>query len=225
VPNRTRLVLFDVNGTLADLRGLLPRLRAAGAGDELLGEWFAGVLRDGFALTAAGSRAEFAQVARDGLRGLLTGPDRPPHEAARAADDVVAGFGDLPAHDDVPSAVRALRAAGYRLATLTNGTAATSEAVAERAGVGDCFEAHLDVAEARRWKPAPEAYARALETLRVSSGEALLVSAHPWDVHGARRAGLATAWVHRSPTSYPTAMDAPDHEVASLDLLAGALCP
>ena len=36
--------------------------------------WFAGVLRDAFALTAAGGGfAEFAELAVDGLRGLLRG--------------------------------------------------------------------------------------------------------------------------------------------------------
>lgn len=35
--------------------------------------WFAGVLRDGFALTAAGAYADFASVARDGVWAVLSG--------------------------------------------------------------------------------------------------------------------------------------------------------
>lgn len=224
MPDGSRLILFDVNETLADLGGLRPRLRAAGAGD-LLDTWFAGVLRDGFALTAAGVCPDFAELARDGLRGLLTDAGRKPQEAADAADDVVAGFTGLTAQPDVPSGVRALHAAGYRLATLTNGSAATSTALVEHAGLAGYFEAHLDTAATGAWKPAPESYERALTRLGVSADSAVLVSVHPWDVHGAHRAGLGTAWVHRGGATYPASMDRADHEVRSLDLLVGALCP
>ena len=48
-----RAVLFDVNGTLSDLSPLRARLAEVGASGDLLPAWFAGVLRDGFALAAS----------------------------------------------------------------------------------------------------------------------------------------------------------------------------
>ncbi|MCX3058585.1 HAD family hydrolase [Streptomyces beihaiensis] len=114
--NRPSVLLFDMNETLNDLAPLRTRFEEAGAPAGLMPLWFAGILRDGFALTAAGGPADFALLARDGLRRLLA--DR---LAPAALDDatrhVVDGFAELDVHRDVAERVRALRAAGHRLVT------------------------------------------------------------------------------------------------------------
>jgi len=51
-----RVAVFDVNETLSDLSGLVPRLTEVGAPPDLLPAWFAATLRDGFARTATGHR-------------------------------------------------------------------------------------------------------------------------------------------------------------------------
>ena len=51
----------------------------------------------------------------------------------------------------------------------------------------------------------------------------LLVAVHPWDIHGAARAGLQTAWVNRSGAAYPSYFAAPDHVVDSVQELSGSL--
>ncbi|MFE1587031.1 hypothetical protein ACFW6Q_15220 [Streptomyces sp. NPDC058737] len=61
------VLVFDVNETLTDMSALAPRLADVGLPGQLLPQWFAGVLRDGIALTLAGGRADFATVARDAL--------------------------------------------------------------------------------------------------------------------------------------------------------------
>lgn len=224
MPKDAPLLLFDVNETLSDLGSLAPRLSAASVPAEVLPTWFAATLRDGFALTAVGGYADFATVAREALRTLLDGRagwEGDPDEAAR---QVVAGLGELDVHPDVPSGVKVLHKAGYRLATFTNGSADTTEALLDRAGLLNCFEAHLDVAAPGCWKPAAAAYRYAVERLGASTGKTVLVSVHPWDIHGARHAGLGTAWVHRGADRYPAPMDRADHEARTFDLLAGALC-
>ncbi|MFC8411701.1 haloacid dehalogenase type II, partial [Arthrobacter sp. NPDC057259] len=53
--------------------------------------------------------------------------------------------------------------------------------------------------------------------------EMLLVAVHPWDIHGAARAGLATAWINRTGGTYPAYFQTPDHTVSSLADLVPAL--
>jgi 2-haloacid dehalogenase len=48
----------------------------------------------------------------------------------------------------------------------------------------------------------------------------LLVAVHPWDVHGARRAGLRSAWVNRSGGAFPATFLEPTYTVAGVDQLA-----
>jgi 2-haloacid dehalogenase len=218
-----RLVVFDVNETLSDLPALRTRFEEVGAPGHLLRTWFAGVLRDGFALTAAGGYADFLDVAGAGLRDLLTGPGDRPDDVARAVAHILDGFTDLSVNSDVPDGVRALRAAGLRLATLTNGSAAVTGHMLERAGLRDSFEALLDVSAPRAWKPAAAAYRYATDTLGVAPAETLLVAVHPWDIDGARRAGLQAAWLRRGAEVYPATMTAPTFVAVDLRELAASL--
>ena len=73
------------------------------------------------------------------------------------------------------------------------------------------------------WKPAQRAYAYALAECGVEPMDAMLVAVHPWDIDGARRAGLGTARVDRSDGRYPAYFGAPDIRVASSTELADAL--
>jgi 2-haloacid dehalogenase len=50
----------------------------------------------------------------------------------------------------------------------------------------------------------------------VPAAEAILVTVHPWDIDGARRAGLSAAWVNRAGVDYPSYFHAPSAEVESL---------
>src|SRR5437588_750560 len=54
------VIVFDVNETLSDMRPMAGRFAAIGAPEHLAKLWFATLLRDGFALTAAGSQRPVA---------------------------------------------------------------------------------------------------------------------------------------------------------------------
>jgi 2-haloacid dehalogenase len=216
-----RLVLFDVNETLSDLSGLQGRFTGVGLPGEAVNEWFAGVLRDGFALTSLGSLASFRQLAADGVLRLL--PEDAPVPAQEAVSTVLDGFLDLDVHADVVPGVRALRAAGVQLATLSNGSADVAERLLSRAGVRDLFEAVLSVEEIGIWKPAARAYRKAARRLGVPRKEIVMVAVHPWDIHGAASAGLHTAWLNRDGRSYPRSFTRPDVEVSDVGGLLAAL--
>ncbi|MEV6738908.1 haloacid dehalogenase type II [Streptomyces sp. NPDC051104] len=221
--NRPSVLVFDVNETLSDLTPLRGRFEEIGAPGDLMPLWFAGILRDGFALAAAGGYADFADLARDSLRGLLTGAPYHPDDLEGAVGHVVSGFSELDVHPDVPTGVRALRAAGYRLVTMTNGSAALTDRLLEKAGVRDCFEALWDVTGPRRWKPHPRAYHYVVERAGVRPDQAMLVAVHPWDVDGAQRAGLAGSWLRRGVTAYPATLSVPALAVEDLTELARLL--
>jgi 2-haloacid dehalogenase len=63
----------------------------------------------------------------------------------------------------------------------------------------------------------------ALDTCRVPAIDAMLVAVHPWDIHGAREAGLRTAWIDRTGGRYPRTMHRPDLHADSLTGLAELL--
>ncbi|MDZ7910693.1 MAG: haloacid dehalogenase type II [Rhodococcus sp. (in: high G+C Gram-positive bacteria)] len=212
---RPRVIVFDVNETLSDMSPLSERFTDVGAPAELASLWFACVLRDGFALTAAGAARPFAHVASGLLAVML-----PTETLNRAIDDAVehimGGFMGLSVHPDVADGIRALAALDIRLITLSNGAVGVAHTLLEGAGVLEHVEILLSVEDAGAWKPAAQSYRYALDRCGVEPHEAMLVAVHPWDVDGAHRAGLSTTWINRTGTIYPQHFTAPDLEATSL---------
>ncbi len=218
---RPSVLLFDVNETLSDLSSMGDRFAEVGLPPHLAPTWFAGLLRDGLAVTVTGRQAVFKDIGADVLRGLAVGVDGVDHDTA--IEHVLGAFATLDLHPDVIDGLRELHGSGIRLATLTNGSAAIPESLLTRAGVDDVMERFLSVDDAGIWKPHADAYAYAVRTMGADVADTMLVAAHPWDIDGAARAGLATAYVNRQDRPYPRHFRAADLEVDSFAALAAAL--
>ncbi|HVM28040.1 MAG TPA: haloacid dehalogenase type II [Mycobacteriales bacterium] len=219
---RVEVVVLDVNETLSDLTPLRARFGDVGAPEHLLDTWFAAVLRDGFALAAAGRAQPFPAIGAAVLRGLLSGRDLT-RRLDDAVEHVLDGIPRLDVHPDVPAGVRALADGGLRVVTLTNGSLPQSEQLLERAGVADLVEQRLSVDDAGRWKPHPDAYAYAARTCGVPLERCAMVAVHPWDLMGARAVGMATGRVDRTGTPWPDVFDRPDVTGRHLTEVAEAL--
>jgi 2-haloacid dehalogenase len=220
--DRVSVVVFDVNETLSDMTPMGQRFADLGLGEQLAKLWFASLLRDGFALTASGDREQFSLLGQEALRVQLSGADLD-RNLDDAVQHVMAGFAALKVHEDVPSGVRALRAAGLRLVTLTNGSTDVADRLFTQAGIRDEFERLMSVEEAGVWKPAPDSYRYAARTCGIPLEDMLLVAVHPWDIHGAARAGMQTAWVNRTNAPYPAYFQPPAITASSLNVLADDL--
>ncbi len=187
--------MFDAIETLFSLDPLRAPLRAVDVPEGALDTWFARLLRDAFALTAAGGYAPFRQVAEGALRSVLADHEVP------ATDELVgalfATFSTLPIHDDGPPALEAVADSGIPVYVLTNGTREDTEQLLQNADVHHFVDAVITVHDVRRWKPAPEPYLHAVRTAGVHPSETALVAVHGWDICGARSAGLRTGWCSR----------------------------
>ncbi|MGQ7295751.1 HAD family hydrolase [Quadrisphaera sp. KR29] len=221
-----RVVLLDVNGTLSDTSALAGAFEAVGAPGHLAASWLPSVLRDGFALTLHGAAARFTDVALAGARTALAGAGVAADRLDAAASSVVEALGSLPLHPDVVPGLQELRQRGLRLVPLSQGPVGATERLLAGGGAAALVEPALSAADAPGglWKPAASTYAWALDQVGASPAQALLVAAHPWDLDGAARAGLTTAWVDRPGGSpYPRTMAEPDLVVPGLDALADLL--
>lgn len=221
MPQLPGVVVFDVNETLSDMSPLGARFEQVGAPAHLRATWFVSVLRDGFGLTAAGAPLPFAEIAAGVLAPVLG--DAGVGDVDAAVQHVLAGLRELEVHADVPEGVRALHRAGSSLITLTNGAVATTDGLLTRAGVREEFDRLLSVEDAGAWKPARAAYDYAVRETGQPAGELMLVAVHPWDLDGASRAGLRTAWIDRGGSRYPAHLRPPELTATSVVDLARQL--
>lgn len=96
---------------------------------------------------------------------------------------------------DSRETLHALRAAGFRLALITNGSIGMQSRKLEHLALSPLFDAVLISDAEGVHKPDPEIFRRALERLGVEAGQACYVGNHPeFDVAGAKAAGLTAIW-------------------------------
>ncbi|GAA3734412.1 HAD-IA family hydrolase [Salinactinospora qingdaonensis] len=214
---RPLVIAFDVVETLFPLEPLRPRFREAGLPEATVRHWFDRMLRDGFALAAAGGYRSFPDLATDVLREISG------HQVPHAtAVELVAAIATLDPRPDAEPALRRASAAG-RAITITNGTATTTDTLLRRGGLREHVERVVSVEEVGRWKPAPDVYHHAATTCGVASDRMALVAAHGWDIHGAHRAGWVTGWSRHLEGEFSAAFAAADVTGSGLEEVVDAL--
>jgi 2-haloacid dehalogenase len=190
-----RILVFDVNETLLNVRMLEPLFDKVFGDKAALKEWFGLLLLHSEAATIAGPYFDFGTIARAALQ--MTASVRSVELSKGKEDEILARMSSLPPHPEVAPALQALKDAGLRLVTLTNNSASVVETQIKASGLAQYFERNFSVDEIRRFKPAPEAYRMVASGLSVETKDLRLVAAHAWDIVGAMRAGCAAAFIER----------------------------
>ena len=215
-----RALVFDVFGTLVDWRSGIARAflasKVPGDPNELADAWRAGF----WPLLAAVNAderpwANFEELHSDALNELLAqrSIDLPVAQRAR----LLGAWHRLDAWPDVRTGLDALRRERV-VAALSNGHLSLLVDLARHSDLH--FDCMLSTELARTYKPAPEAYLMAPRLLSLEPAEVMLVASHPWDLKGARRAGLRSALVER-PLEYgegSPAREDPDADLSVRDL-------
>ncbi len=224
-----RVCVFDVNETLLDLRALDPAFTQVFGDAAVRREWFTQMILSALVATVTGAYSTFGQIGDAAL--CMVAARRGVTLTDEARRQLLSGMRSLPPHPDVRPALERLRAAGLRLAALTNSTAEVAEAQLTHAGLAELFELRLSVDAVRRLKPSPEVYQMAAERLGVPLSEIRLVAAHAWDIAGALRVGCSGAFVARPGMVLDPLVPTPDvvgadmAEVAERILLAEGVYP
>ena len=184
-----RVIAFDVNETLLDLRALDDLFEGA----ALREQWFAQALQLVFVSVITGRDLDFPSAQRAALEmlGERTGARMPD------ADAIGAAVRQLPLHPDAAPALDRLREGGLTLCALTNSPLDGVTAALTHAGIADHFEAILSAETVGRLKPAPKPYRHVADTFGVDIGDVTLVACHAWDCAGALAAGCQAAFVYR----------------------------
>lgn len=191
----TRVIAFDVNETLLDLRPLDAVFDTLLGSAALRGQWFSQMLQLSFVGGLTGEYVDFRAAQRAAL-GMI---------AARAGttltnaevDGVVDRMSSLPPHPEVAGALASLRTTPLKVVALVNSLHSVGEDQLSNGGIRDLFDDVISADSVRALKPAPAPYRAVAERFSVGIGEVRLVAAHSWDISGALAAGTKAAFVAR----------------------------
>ena len=222
-----RALTFDVFGTLLDWRSTIATaFRESGLepdAEELADDWRGRAL----AATQDVNRKQRPWETFDGLHRITLGElldERGLELSDEGRAALVKAWHRLDPWAGVPAALETLRR-GRVVAALSNGNLAL---LVDLVRHGDLrFDCLLSAELAQVYKPEAEVYLMGVRLLGLEPGEVMMVAAHPFDLQGARRAGLRSAFIDR-PLEYGT--DSPprhdpeaDISVKDLDELAARL--
>ncbi len=200
--NTPEILIFDVNETLLDMSPLAARVNELLQNDSGFKIWFPTLLHHSLVETITNSYHDFSEIARATL--AMTGEKMGVSLSAEQIKPVLALIKELPAHNDVPEGLSLLRKSGFRLVALTNGKPLVAMEQLDHAGLTKYFEDVYSVEAVKKYKPHHAPYDYVLGDKGVSANRAMMVAAHGWDIAGAQRAGLQTAFLQRPGSSmYP----------------------
>ena len=208
-------VAFDVIGTLFTLERPRGALMALGLPTHALEMWFAESLRDFFALSHAGGYSPLRDALAAALHRTFSSHEVEYDDAV--IERVMATLTDLDPAQGAGASIEVLTEAGFRILALTNGSEELTRGLLEGAGLHRDFDALLSCDAIRTSKPDPAVYEMARQR---EPGELWMVAAHSWDIAGAARAGLRTAWISGKERVYPTIFPSPDIRAPDLDSAA-----
>jgi 2-haloacid dehalogenase len=190
------LIVFDVNETLLDLETMNPVFERIFKNKGAMRLWFANLILYSEALTLARSYVPFTDIGGAVLKMLA----KTHGIQITAADEkeLKERFSTMPPHREVPGALAKLRAAGFRLFTLTDNLLEVQGRQLEHGHIIQHFERRFSVDQVvKRHKPAPEAYAYAERELGMPASRMFLIASHTWDTLGAVGAGWGAALIKR----------------------------
>jgi 2-haloacid dehalogenase len=217
-----RAVVFDAYGTLFDVASAAERTR------DLLGDraaplaelWRQKQLQYTWLRALMGRHADFWQVTGEALDYSLDALRIETPDLRRRLMEAYERIGPCA---DARAALSRLKAAGLRIAILSNGAPRMLAAAVRSAGLDDLVGDILSVEAVGVYKPHPSVYQLALDRLGAWPAELGFVSANGWDAWGAKAAGLRVAWCNRAGLPRERLGAGPDVELASLAELPAAL--
>lgn len=186
------VLALDVYGTLIDPLHVSETLvdHAGSAASAMAETWRAKQLEYSFRRALMGDYAPFSVVTADALEyaSLVHGVPLTPVTKRH----LLSVYLRLDAFVDVSPALAALTEAGIPLHAFTNGVATDVASLLGHAGIAAAISSIVSVDEVQSFKPDPQVYAHFNAIADVQPEATWLVSANPFDIAGANKAGWNT---------------------------------
>ena len=189
------LIVFDVNETLLDLETMEPTFERIFREKGAMRLWFANFIMYSAALTVAGCYVPFTDIGGAVMKMLADTRGIKISDADKR--ELTEKFSIMPPHAEVPAALRKLRAAGFRLFTLTDNLLEVQTRQLTHGGIVDLFERRFSADGVKHHKPSRQAYAYVETELGAKPSDFCLIACHTWDTLGAVAAGWKAALIKR----------------------------
>ena len=216
-------ILFDAYGTLFDVYSLgsLAEEIFPGHGASLAKVWRERQVDYTRLRTLSDRYVDFLTVTEEALRYSC---DRLRLDlSGDACRRLLGQYHRLDAYPEALPTLGFLRAHGFALAILSNGTRSMLESAVSAAGMSGLFTYILSADSVRKFKTTPEVYQLGVDAFACPAEQLVFVSSNGWDACCATGFGYRTLWVNRGGDPVERLGAVPAGEGRSLSDIVGFL--
>ena len=195
-----KAVFFDMNETLLNLSLLQKKFDQYFDDQYVLKYWFTKLLHSSSIMGIMDEYRNFGELAAIALQNLFFETNQPLDATTKA--EILGEFKKLPAYEDVPSALTMLKTHDIRVIAVSNSSLAMMKEQLTNAAIIDLFDAYYSVDQVEKYKPFKDIYLSTATKEGLQTEEIVMVATHDWDLFGAKKAGLHTAYIKRKEVIY-----------------------
>lgn len=214
---------FDMYGTLVNPIRIWTQLEQyiPDGAHHIAEVWRQKQLEYSFRMSVMEQYEDFAWITRKVLDYAIMAAGKQLSEPQKLV--LMAQYNDLDRFPDVLPGLEQLQRRGFIMVVFSNGSPAMLNAIMQAAQLNSYFQSFVSVDEIRIYKPSPHAYQLVAQKLARPIQEVRLISSNPFDVIGARSAGMQATWINRSGGLFDTLGPLPDMVIETLTDLASTL--
>ena len=195
-----KAVFFDMNETLLNLSLLKEQFDKHFDDTYALKYWFTNLLHSSCIMGMMGEYRNFGDLAEVALENLFFESNKQLIDKVKT--DILGEFRKLPAYNDVRPALTLLRDKDIRVIAVSNSSSAMIKEQLTNAGIIDLFDSYYSVDDVKKYKPFKDIYQSAANHEGLRTEDIVMVATHDWDLFGAKKAGLTTAYIKRKEVIY-----------------------
>ena len=195
-----KAVFFDMNETLLNLSLLKVQFDKHFDDKYVLKYWFTKLLYSSTIMGIMDEYINFGELADVALENLFLENNKPLSSKIKA--EILGEFRKLPAYEDVRPALDILRENDIRVIAVSNSSLAMIKEQLTNAGIIDLFDCYYSVDNVEKYKPFKDIYLSAAKQEGLKTEDIVMVATHDWDLFGAKKAGLSTAYIKRKEEIY-----------------------
>ena len=209
-----KAVFFDMNETLLNLSLLKKQFDKHFDDKYILKYWFTKLLHSSTIMWIMGDYRNFGELAGVALENLFFENNKSLSSEVKA--EILGEFKKLPAYEDVRPALRVLRNNGIRVIAVSNSSLGMIKEQLTNAGIIDLFDSYYSADNVENYKPFKDIYLSAAQQEGLQTDNIVMVATHDWDLYGAKKAGLTTAYIKRKQEIYHPYYLQPDFNALNL---------
>ncbi|WNH09747.1 haloacid dehalogenase type II [Thalassobellus suaedae] len=195
-----KAVFFDMNETLLNLSLLKIQFDKHFNDKYVLKYWFTKLLYSSSIMGIMDEYRNFGELADVALENLFFENNKP--LTTETKKEILGEFRRLPAYEDVRPALNILKEKNIRVVAVSNSSLTMIKEQLMNAGIIDEFDSYYSVDNVKKYKPFIDIYQSSAKQEGLKTEDIVMVATHDWDLFGAKKAGLRTAYIKRKEEIY-----------------------